>query len=108
MAEHEAHSKLVREAESAVGQQWVEPQWMRSWAALPKEFQRCLMSSDTSRHNKLWLLTGWRARGFDFEWKWQGEPGRSRMMFSFEPGQLCKAARSYEEDVLPTLKWTDQ
>jgi hypothetical protein len=81
------------------------------WCAqklLPKEFQRSLMSDGTSRHNKLWLLTGWKAVGYWFEWKWQGEPGRSRMMFSFEPGQPFKAARSFEEDVLPMLKWTDQ
>ena len=81
---------------------------MRRWATLPKEFQRCLLSDGNSRHNKLWLLTGWGAQGYDFNWRWQGEPGKSRMMFSFEPGAEFKAARSYEEDVLPTLEWIER
>jgi hypothetical protein len=37
----------------------------------------------------------------------KGTPGKSRMMFAFDGGTF-KPARSYEEDVLPTLKWIDQ
>jgi hypothetical protein len=35
---------------------------------LPKDFARCLMSDGNSRHNKLWLLTGWITQ-WSFEWK---------------------------------------
>ena len=73
---------------------------------LPKELARCLMSDGNSRHNKLWLLTGWLTE-WSFEWRWQGAPGKSRMLFAFDGGPF-KPARSYEEDVLPTLKWIDQ
>jgi len=95
-----AHASLVHPDEP----------WLRKLVALPllpEEFQRCLLMSNTSRHNKLWLLTGW-LKQYDFRWKWQGAPGKSRMMFAFHPMDGFTAARSYEEDVLPTMKWAGQ
>jgi hypothetical protein len=71
---------------------------------IPTTHRRALMSSDTSRQNKLWLVTAWHERWF-MEWRWQGEPMRSRMAFRFEPSAAFAEAQSFDEDVVPTLKF---
>lgn len=68
--------------------------------------RRALLSSQTSRQNKLWLATAWHH--FDqvfLEWKWRGDYMRSRLCFRFAPGEEFVDAKSYDEDVVPTLKF---
>lgn len=71
---------------------------------LPDELRHSLLSSDTSRQNKLWLVTGWIHVGYDVDWMWVGEPMKSRMAFRFERDGKFIKAKSYDEDILTKLK----
>lgn len=71
---------------------------------LSPEGQHSLMSADTSRQNKLWLVTGWIRDGWWIEWKWLGKPMASRMAFRFSPDSEFVKAKSYDEDVFTKLK----
>lgn len=72
--------------------------------SIPADFRRALMSSDTSRQNKMWLAASWSQRFF-VEWRWQGAPMRSRMAFRFEPGSEFAEAKSFDEDIVPTFEF---
>lgn len=73
---------------------------------IPSEHRETLLSKYTSRHNKIWCAIGWKHfHDWHLEWKWKGEPFRSRLMFQFEPDGDFIMAKSYEEDVWPKLKW---
>lgn len=65
---------------------------------LPKEFRKVLLSSDNSRQNKIWLATGWQTQYY-IEWKWQGQPYYSRMLFKFYPDGEYLKAKSFDEDI---------
>ncbi len=62
-----------------------------------------LLKHETSRANKLALAADHRSRGHFLEWRWKGEPMRSRLTFRFSPTDRFFEARSYEEDVAPLL-----
>lgn len=73
---------------------------------LPQSHRTALLTRYTSRPNKLWLVTGWRSRGkWHLEYRWAGVPLRSRMLFQFEPNGPWYQAESYDEDIVPTLKF---
>lgn len=63
-----------------------------------------LLDRRTSRPNKLALAADHIGRGFFLEWRWQGEPMRSRLTFRFSPMDRFFEAKSYEEDVAPFLQ----
>lgn len=68
--------------------------------------RRLILSKETSRQNKLWLMTCWRdLEGVAVEWKWRGEYMRSRLCFQFGPDEAFIEAKSYDEDVVPGLKF---
>ena len=70
----------------------------------PQSHIKVLLSADTSRLNKIHLAIGWAYfRGWYIEWKWQGAPLRSRLLFRFHPEDIFVAAKSFDEDVLPTF-----
>lgn len=73
---------------------------------IPSTHKTALLSKFTSRQNKLWLAIGWihRARWF-LEYRWAGAYMRSRMQFRFEPAGEWYTADSYDEDIVPTLKF---
>ena len=78
-------------------------------AKIPDSCRSALLSDYTSRPNKLWLVISWQHfRDFYVEWKWQGEPYRSRMMFQFSVDGPWVVARSFEEDRLPTYKFGEE
>ena len=61
-----------------------------------------------SRHDfhKLHLIFGWtHFNNWYIEWKWAGDPFRSRMLFKFSPDDNWIQADSFEEDLLPTYKF---
>lgn len=60
------------------------------------DLKSALLTSATSRQNKLWL-----AIINDIQWRWQGVPRRSRMAFLVE-GEW-REAKSYDEDVVPLM-----
>lgn len=68
--------------------------------------RRALLSKETSRQNKIWLAIAWKHfDGLPLEWKWRGEYMRSRLCFRFGPDEPFVDAKSYDEDVVPTLKF---
>ena len=73
--------------------------------ASEKDRRRALLSPDTSRQNKVWLVTGWQRDGMAVEWDWAGARNDSRLLFSFAGGPW-QEAKSHDEDVMPTLKVT--
>lgn len=76
---------------------------------IPPHFRRSLLSRYTSRQNKLWLAIAWRHfHGYHIEWRWDGAPNRSRMLFQFEPDGAFVRAESYEDDIAPTLVFDDK
>lgn len=69
------------------------------------ETRRSLLSPQSSRQNKLWKAVWLRDSGEGFiEWKWAGTYMRSRLLFRFHPDEAFVAAKSFDEDVLPTYK----
>jgi hypothetical protein len=74
---------------------------------MPVRLRHALMSSDTSRQNKLWLATAWKhAYPWFLEWKWAGAYMRSRLCFRFAPDAEFTAAESFDEDVVPTFEFS--
>ncbi len=72
---------------------------------MTEDFKHSLLSSDTSRQNKIWLATGWsHFHGWYIEWKWKDRPMRSRMMFRFSPDEEFVEAKSFDEDVKVKFK----
>lgn len=68
--------------------------------------KRALLSKDTSRQNKLWLVAGWtHFHGWFIEYKWKGVLGNSRLLFRFSENENFTEAESFDEDVLPTFKF---
>ena len=61
--------------------------------------KRYLLSSETSRRNKMHLLADSIARGDIVEWKWAGVSYNSRLMIRIDGGEwlVCK---SFDEDIL--------
>jgi hypothetical protein len=75
---------------------------------IPSTNRNALMSSDTSRQNKLWLATAWaHAYPWFLEWKWAGRYMRSRLLFRFAPGDEFQRAESFDEDIVPTFEFGD-
>lgn len=72
-----------------------------------KTMREALLSKYSSRRNKLWLVGGYQSVGLYVEWKWQGEPFRSRLLFQFAPDEEFVRAKSYEEDIQPFLEWNN-
>lgn len=73
---------------------------------IPPGARRALLSKETSRQNKIWLAQTWKQiDGCFIEWKWRGEFMRSRLCFRFGPEEVFVDAKSYDEDVVPTLKF---
>ena len=76
--------------------------------SLTRSARQSLLGTDTSRQNKLWLALCWVN---DHDWyiktKWEGEPMRSRLMFQFEPSGPFVRAKSFDEDIVPTFKFSD-
>jgi len=72
---------------------------------MPTAHRKVLLSSDTSRLNKIHLVTGWtHFRGWFCDWRWKGGFLRSRLEFCFEPGGKFFEAKSFDEDVLVEYK----
>lgn len=70
------------------------------------EARQVLLSKLTSRQNKLWLATSYRdCDGWFIEWQWQGAHMHSRLSFRFGPEEPFVMAKSYDEDVVPLLKF---
>lgn len=72
-----------------------------------------LINETISRQNKLWIAIAWaQLRGWFVEWKWAGDPPslngvmHSRLCFRFEPDGPWTEAKSYDEDIRPTLKFS--
>ncbi len=63
-----------------------------------------LLTTETSRQNKIWLAITLVADGFMLNWRWQGEPRRSRLQFQFCSMGFWHTAGSFDEDILPTYK----
>ncbi len=84
-----------------------------AFVPLPAHFRRALLTEQTSRINKLHLAISWKQlRGWYVEWRWAGEGPelpygvmRSRLCFQFEPDGPFIEAKSFDEDVVPTLKY---
>jgi len=75
---------------------------------LSNNLRKTLLSSDSSRQNKIWLARGWKeSSGYFVEYRWAGEYMQSRLEFQFEHGGEFVKAKSYDEDVFPKLKWLD-
>jgi hypothetical protein len=73
---------------------------------IPATHRHALMSSDTSRQNKLWLAIAWAgAYAWFIEWKWAGRYMRSRLCFRFAPNEAFRPAESFDEDVVPTFEF---
>lgn len=70
--------------------------------------QKILISDTISQLNKLHLAIGWSDRGEFIEWRWTGEPLRSRVEFQFEPNGEWHVCKSFEFDVRPKLKWAKE
>jgi hypothetical protein len=76
---------------------------------IPKTHIKSLISTDTSRQNKLWLVESWKHfHNWFIEWKWQGEPYNSRLMFRFSETEDFIVAKSFDEDILPTYEFDDK
>ncbi len=73
---------------------------------MPIAKRQALLSKYTSRQNKLWLVTAWKYFcPWYVEWKWAGDPFRSRMLFQFSPDGKWVEAQSFEEDLMSTYKF---
>jgi hypothetical protein len=71
-----------------------------------EEAKRVLLHETCSRLNKIHCAIGWaHFYGWFIEWKWMGDPYRSRVGFRFGPNEPFVAARSYDDDVRPLLKF---
>jgi hypothetical protein len=65
-----------------------------------------LLVETTSRLNKIHLAIGWaHFYGWPIEWRWEGQPFRSRVGFRFGANESFVSARSFDDDVRPTLKF---
>lgn len=72
---------------------------------IPRHIRFALLTDTNSRQNKLWLAKSWRHfRGYNIEVRWMGAPFFSRLEFSLD-GEPWVAAKSYDDDVRPTLEW---
>jgi hypothetical protein len=75
-------------------------------ATIPISNKKVLLGKYTSRLNKLHLIIGWtHFRNWYIEWKWAGDPYRSRMMFRFDPDDNWIQAESFEEDLMLTYEF---
>jgi len=73
---------------------------------VPEKLRQVILGKYTSRQNKLWIVTGWKHfKQWHIEWKWAGDYMRSRMLFQFELNGPWIQALSFEEDILPKLKY---
>lgn len=76
---------------------------------IPEEAKKLLLTELISRLNKIHLAIGWaHFKGWFIEWKWQGEQFKSRLMFRFSPDEEFVAAKSFDEDLLPTYKFNKE
>lgn len=73
---------------------------------IPNTLKNILLGKNTSRQNKLWLITAWKHfENWYIDYKWAGEPMKSRMLFKFSPEDKWIEAKSFEEDLFPTYKF---
>lgn len=98
-----ARARLVLGVPGASRPSGSEPRAMS--VRLPTASIRVLLGPETSRPNKLALVAEHRRRGFVVRYAWRGLPLRSRLAFSFGPGEPLLDAESYEDDVAPLLLW---
>jgi hypothetical protein len=69
---------------------------------IPDAHRKALLSSDTSRLNKIHLAIGWaHFHRWFIEYRWKGAFLRSRLEFRFAPEESFVQAKSFDEDVLP-------
>ncbi len=66
--------------------------------------KRTLLSSESSRRNKLALLASYLLEAPRLLWLWRGQPYRSRLAVSFNEGASFQDCKSFDEDVLPLMK----
>jgi len=72
---------------------------------IPDHLRKALLSDYVSRPNKIWIAISWQHfRDFYLEWKWAGDPWRSRLLFQFSLNGPWVEAKSYEEDRAILLK----
>jgi hypothetical protein len=77
-----------------------------NYIQIPISSRKTLLGKYTSRQNKLHLITGWKHfHHWYVEWKWAGDPYKSRMLFSFSPEDKWVEAKSFDEDILPTYNY---
>jgi hypothetical protein len=82
---------------------------MSDKVTIPDSARKALLSKDSSRQNKLWLITGWQYfKPWYIDWKWAGAPYNSRILFRFEPDGEWIKAESFDEDVLPLYKFSKE
>lgn len=65
---------------------------------------KCLLSSEISRQNKIWLAVGW---GIEYRWKSGNQPLKNGLMdgrLEFLIDNEWLVAKSWDEDVKPFLK----
>ena len=73
---------------------------------IPIKYRQAILGEYSSRQNKIWLATTWkRFKPWYIEWKWAGEPYRSRMLFQFDLNGPWVEAKSFDEDILPKYKF---
>jgi len=76
---------------------------------MPDSARKTILGKYSSRQNKLWLVTGWQYfKPWYIDWKWAGEPFKSRMLFKFAPDGEWIRAESFDEDMLPTYKYSKE
>lgn len=75
---------------------------------MSQRMRQALLGKQTSRHNKFWLVAEYKRQGLFVEWKWAGAAWKSRLLFRFGPEENFVPSKSYEEDVVPTLKWDER
>jgi hypothetical protein len=74
---------------------------------IPIANRKILLGKYTSRQNKLHLIVGWKHfRNWYIDLKFAGEPYKSRMLFRFGQDEPWVQAESFEEDLLPTYKFS--
>ena len=68
------------------------------------DMRRVLLGPETSRRNKMALISGYLLEHTRLLWVWRGQPYRSRLCVSFNKGASFEECKSFDEDVLPLMK----
>lgn len=65
--------------------------------------RKAILLSETSRRNKIALITQYQADGEYVTWCWHGHPYESRLLVIIDDGPVL-TCKSYDEDIRPTLR----